>query len=544
MIERQTGIEVAHEATAEQAIARSPTAVCAFVGRTLRGPLHRPVEVHSFAAYQRIFGGLWQPSPLSYAIEQFFDNGGLTAVVVRVANGARPVTLSLPCGSGRLTLAAVAPGTREFLRAAVDYDGIGVNETDRFNLVLQRLRAPASEHIEDQEIYRRLSVRPDSSRFVATALAESVLARVRGDVPAERPLPTLRADGRSPAGYVAANPDGDDGDPITDYDVIGSAAEARGLFALAAGPAFNFLYIPPLARDRDVGPGTLLVANRFCREHWAMLVVDPPAAWDSGPAALAGLRDWPFYSEQAVMYFPRMLAFDKLRGRFETFAAGGAVAGMIARADAVIPVWSAAQADEAILRPGFRPVCLVNAHERARLASAGVNVLLSVRPTAAQGPTAPRTLAGSTAQVPQARWLGAKRLALFVVRSVERGTRWMLFERNEPSTWRRATLQLQRFFTALEGEGAFADHAAGARWFVVCDERVNREYERGVGIINVLFGIAAGRAGEYQTWLVSHRAAGATIQSVTLNRLQLDDRCAAPVIDERLIDQLVGRSVA
>ncbi len=544
MIERQTGIEVSPEATAEQGVARSPTAVCALVGRALRGPVNRPVAVHSFAEYQRVFGGLWQPSPLSYAVEQFFDNGGSTAVVVRVVNGARPVTLSLPCGDGTLTLAAVAPGTREFLRAAVDYDGIADNETDRFNLVLQRLRAPASEHIEDQEIYRRVSVQPDASRFVAAELAESGLARVRGAVPAGRPLSTLRADGRSPAGYVAANNDGDDGDPITDYDVIGSAAEARGIFALAAGPAFNFLYIPPLARDRDAGPSTLLVANRFCREQWAMLVVDPPAAWDSAPAALAGLREWPFHSEHALMFFPRMLAFDKLRGRFETFAAGGAVAGMLARADAAFPVWSAAQADESILRPGFRPLCVVSAQERARLASAGVNVLLAVRPTAAQGPTLPRTLAGPTAQLPSARWLGAKRLALFVVRSVERGTRWMLFERSEPATWRRATLQLQRFFAALEAEGAFADHAPGERWFVVCDERVNREHERSRGIVNVLFGIAAGRSGEYQSWLVTQRAGGARIQSVTLNRLRVDDRCPSPAIDAQLIDELVGRSVA
>jgi len=50
--------------------------VTAFVGRALRGPVNRPVALGNFADYQQVFGGLWQPSMLSYAVEQFFENGG------------------------------------------------------------------------------------------------------------------------------------------------------------------------------------------------------------------------------------------------------------------------------------------------------------------------------------------------------------------------------------------------------------------------------------------------------------------------------------
>ena len=184
MAERLTGIDVQEEGSAEQSIARSPTGITAFVGRALRGPVNRPVMLHGPADFRRTFGGLWQPSTLSYAVEQYFESGGTDAIVVRVANGACPCTLTLPAAGGDLTLRAVAPGTREFLRAAVDYDGIGDNEQDRFNLVVQRVRAPGSEHIEDQEIYRRLSVEASSSRFVADALTESQLVRVAGAVPA------------------------------------------------------------------------------------------------------------------------------------------------------------------------------------------------------------------------------------------------------------------------------------------------------------------------------------------------------------------------
>src|SRR5205823_802596 len=146
--------------------------------------------------------------------------------------------------------------------------------------------------------------------------------------------------------------DGDDGAPLTDYDVIGSAGAATGLFALQGVPRFNMLCIPPLTRERDVGLSTLLVAARLCRDRQALVLLDPPAAWTTARAALDALRSWPFRSDSAVMYYPRVQAFDRLRGRVEIFGSCGAAAGMIARADETRPVWSAAEGEEVVLRPG------------------------------------------------------------------------------------------------------------------------------------------------------------------------------------------------
>jgi hypothetical protein len=519
--DRLTGIDVHEDVGAEQSVARAPTGVTAFIGRTLRGPLNRPVLLHGFADYERVFGGLWQPSTLSYAVEQYFDSGGATAIVVRVANGARPCSLILPAGGEQLALRALAAGTREFLRAAVDYDGIGENEPDRFNLVLQRVRSPGSEHIEDQEIYRRLSVDPRSSRFAATALLESQLARVTGDVPQLRPLPTLITGGRGIAAYINSSPDGDDGGPLTDYDIIGSAAEGTGLFALGSVDTINFLCIPSLSRDADVGPSALLVANRYCRDRRALLLVDPPLAWDTPGAAIAGARDWGFASDNAVMYFPRLLAHDRLRGRFEAFGSSGAAAGMLVRADAGRPVWSAPSAEESVLRPGMRPLCTVSDEQRSKLAAIGINTLATLRSPGADRPAA-RTLAGLGATSPDWRLLGRRRLALFILNSVERGTRWMLFEPNEPALWRRACSQLNAFFGSLEAEGAFAGRAPDDRWFVVCDERINRARDRDRGVVNLLFGFASGRPGQFHAYLVSHRAGGSRVKPVSINSLQAE----------------------
>ncbi len=62
----------AQELRPPASIKRVATAVTAFVGRTLKGPVNQPISIASFNDYQRVFGGLWQPSPLSYAVEQYF----------------------------------------------------------------------------------------------------------------------------------------------------------------------------------------------------------------------------------------------------------------------------------------------------------------------------------------------------------------------------------------------------------------------------------------------------------------------------------------
>ena len=159
----------------------APTAVTAFVGRTLKGPVNEPVRVTGFAQFLQQFGGLWQPSTLSYAVDQFFENGGEEALVVRVASAGHPPTLDLPAGDEWLVLAGLAPGSREYLRASVDYDGIEPGDTSHFNLVVQRVRSPGSELVEAQEIFRRVSVADDAHQLRGRQHCADRACRVSGD---------------------------------------------------------------------------------------------------------------------------------------------------------------------------------------------------------------------------------------------------------------------------------------------------------------------------------------------------------------------------
>jgi len=495
------------------------------VGRTLRGPVNRPIFLKSFTEFQHIFGGLWQPSPLGYAVEHFFDNGGREVLVVRVVNGARAATLTLNAGTQVLKLRAVRPGTREFLRASVDYDNISPVNTTEFNLTVQRVRMQGTEQVEDQEIYPRLSTLPEAERFVGEALAGSELVQLAGAVAAERPDRTPDSSGGLlAAGYVCSNADGDDGAPLTDYDLIGSAVDRTGLFALEGVEHFNLLCIPPLSRDRDVGPTVLLVALRYCKERRALLIVDPPSEWHTADEALRGMRQWNFCNENALMYFPRVLAHDKLRGHFESFASCGAVAGMLARSEETFPVWGPVKSEDAVLRPGYRPSCLVSEDKRMRLAALGVNSIQAVRSAARIG-VSPRTLAAGSAGAADWQSLAARRLALFILNSVERGTRWVVLTKPHRDVAELAAAQVRTFFERLYDAGTFGARPMAEAFFVICDSRVNSAESAASSEFHLVIGFAAVRRREFHSFRISHSASGSKVTPVSLNRLNTAEFC-------------------
>lgn len=502
---------------AEQPIARNSAQRTAFVGRTLRGPINAPIVVRSFTDFQQIFGGLWQPSPLSYAVEHFFDQGGRQAVIVRVANGALPVTLTLPCGRESLKLEARAPGTREFLRASVDYDHIGDDEL-RFNLVVQRVRSPGSERIEEQEIFRGLSIEAQAPRFVTSALLESKMVRVRGIVPASRPAPTFMPGTNLPVGYISSNPDGSDGRPLTDYDVIGSVTRRSGLFALEGVDDLAFVYIPPLSRSQDIGASALLVAGKFCRDQRSMLIVDPLSQWTNPGEAIAGLKALGFYSDTAVMFFPRVVSMDRLRGRHEVFGNGGAVAGILSRSGEVVAAIVNPPEPEPILRAGARLTRDVNSSERSRLATNGVNVLQAVRSTDRSRPLL-RTLSCGASGSSDWAYLAPRRFALFAICAIERGTRWAMIEPRDHGTWTRVRQQVGSFLRDLRVSGAFSSVPVDDAFTVICDERINDTVSE-VHTINILVQFAAIHVGEYHSFMICHGTQGSTVKPIAVNRLE------------------------
>ena len=501
----------------ERTFSRSHAQRTAFVGRTLRGPIGNPVLIRSFIDFERTFGGLWQASPLSYAVEQFFEQGGQQAIIVRVANGARPTTLTLPCGAQTLQLEAAAPGAHEYLRAAVDYEQIEPDDVQHFNLLVQRVRAAGSEHIEEQEIFRKLSMDSESAQYITTVLAGSALVHVHGLAPAVRPEATS---------YVSSNNDGTDGGTLSDYDIIGSTERRSGLCALEGVDDLTFVYVPPLSRTRDLGASSLLVATELCRSQRAILIVDPPASWDSPGAAIEGFRKLDFYSDNAVMFFPRILAHDRVSGRAEVFGNGGAVAGVLSRSGDTIVAVVRQDEPEATLRGTTRCALEVSATDRLRLANCGINTFQTARVlNRSRAPL--RTLACGASTSADWAFLAARRLALFIADVIERETRWVLLEPKGAALWSRATAQITDFLEELRAAGAFAAAAAQTAFLVICDERINpanapiseRSPER-ARTVNILVQFAANRARAFHSFMITHSVRGSTVRPVVVNRLE------------------------
>lgn len=104
------------------------TSIGAFVGYTARGIDNRAEHIYSFSDYERLFGGLAADSELSYAVQQFFNNGGTEAYVVRAPRaGAKDAQVVFgPAAATSLDFSALSSGTwaNGELVLDVDYGGL------------------------------------------------------------------------------------------------------------------------------------------------------------------------------------------------------------------------------------------------------------------------------------------------------------------------------------------------------------------------------------------------------------------------------------
>ncbi|MFD0346206.1 hypothetical protein ACFQ0M_09240 [Kitasatospora aburaviensis] len=269
------GVYVEEIPSGVRTISGVPTSVTAFLGRTRRGVPNTPTTVFGFEEFTRLFGGLWSESPLGYAVQDFFTNGGGRAEIVRlVSEGTTPARLEV----GGLTLAAVEPGRWGIvLRAETSTqdtdqqvaDELGVDRATLFHLTI-REAAPSGR----TETFHNLSTAANARNVTSVLEAGSALVRVVGDPStahpgdgdrdalgaAEETVRTARTqyqkDGnRAPldAAELALRQAVDkalaaisDGDPLTAADYLPADGETAhtGLHALDRLDLFNLLCIP------------------------------------------------------------------------------------------------------------------------------------------------------------------------------------------------------------------------------------------------------------------------------------------------------------
>ena len=78
------GVYIEELPSGQHTIAPVATSITAFLGRAPVGPTDEPKTITNFGDYQRFYGGLSHDYPLSFAVRDFFANGGSQAVIGRL----------------------------------------------------------------------------------------------------------------------------------------------------------------------------------------------------------------------------------------------------------------------------------------------------------------------------------------------------------------------------------------------------------------------------------------------------------------------------
>ncbi len=526
------GVYIQEVPSGVRTITGVPTAVAAFIGRAARGPLNVATTITSFADYERSFGGLAPYSNLSFAVRDFFTNGGGQAVVVRLFNvkaGAPAATTTFTIGA--LTFEAATPGTwGKSLRVTVDTNvpagmgaSMGVAQNTIFNLAVLDTSSGRSE------LFTNLTVADHAQRVDRTLLASSEFLRWSGAFPAMAPAVAAGKDAvgaaedalevaRRAIPFVQATFAtkrnaldaaltalvGDDGEDLTlaeDFFPANAQANKQGLYALDQADLFNLLAIPPCTGGADLPTQLVGLAASYAESRRAFLILDAPAAWNTPNAAVTGLAASPDQlgtrSSYAAAYWPRLVQPDPFRGGLlSSFSTVGAVAGVMARTDSERGVWKAPAGLDATLKAVPDLSYRLTDAENGLLNPLGLNAL-RVKAPVGRIVYGARTLAGDDRLGSEYKYIPVRRLALFIEESLYRGTQWAVFEPNDEPLWSQIRLNLGAFMNDLFRKGAFQGKTPRDAYFVKCDRETTTQNDINLGIVNIVVGFAPLKPAEF-----------------------------------------------
>ncbi|HEX5725733.1 MAG TPA: phage tail sheath C-terminal domain-containing protein [Longimicrobiaceae bacterium] len=513
------GVYVEEVPSGVRTIAGVSTSDTAFVDFFARGPMGEAVRITSWGDFERVYGGLDARSAGSYAIQQYYKNGGQIAWVVRVAAGnPAPAGIVLPGGSPEqdaLRVEAASPGVwGNSLQVGVDYRTS--DPANLFNLVVREVRVVnGRDTVVDSEVHRNLSMDTGHVRFVQdTVNRSSRLVRVTDVGLGDPPLET-DGDATSPAvvndadsaAFVAlgALPDDLPG-PSTIAASDGSAPDSNALIAGIhaldgiAPYVFNLLSLPGAPALGEASHFTVLAdAETYCLEKRAFLIVDIPedvttpagmVTWLANAEA-SGLR-----SRNAAVYFPRLEIPDRLReDRPLNVGASGTLAGLYARIDSSRGIWKAPAGTEATL-VGATLVTRITDAENGALNPLGVNALRTF-PVYGGVAWGARTLDGADQQASEWKYIPVRRLALYLEESLFQGLKWVVFEPNDEPLWGQIRLNVSAFMQNLFRQGAFQGKTPREAYLVKCDAETTTQTDIDRGIVNIVVGFAPLKPAEF-----------------------------------------------
>ena len=200
------------------------------------------------------------------------------------------------------------------------------------------------------------------------------------------------------------------------------------------------------------------------------------------------------FSKFAALYWPWVKVADPLRdNRSVVFPPVAHIAGIYARTDSTKNVGkSPGGTVDGALR-FITGIELVSSQgERDLVYPNKINPIIS-SPQTGTAVWGVRTIA----QESEWRYINARRVFMFVERSVYNSTFWVVFENNGPTLWARIKAQLDSFLLGLYNEGLFAGSTPSQAFFVRVDETNNDASSISAGQVIIDVGIAPTTPAEF-----------------------------------------------
>jgi hypothetical protein len=268
-------------------------------------------------------------------------------------------------------------------------------------------------------------------------------------------------------------------------------------------PWIDFVCPVPGISGASLGPVVLFAADRYCRERHALLLLDPPETGASVNDLVRVQRERGFASPNALTYFPP-LETPPHAGPASRLSAAGAMAGRISAAGLALsgrPPLSLGRS---------RPTLALEEADVHRLGQLGVNALARRAPARVE----------LTGLVTMARFGGVstswndlrqRRIALFILSSVSRHTRWAAFEASGPPLWQEVREQVGAFLAALHAQGLLAGESERESFYVKCDVDTHVLARTGSAGLTFVLGVALSRPADFVAFQITHTTDGCAV---------------------------------
>jgi phage tail sheath protein FI len=475
----------------------------AFVGKARGGP-QGPIEVSSWAQYQALFGSVtYETNEMSYAVFNFFANGGRGAYIVRAySSDATAASLMLYDGTGTttadevVTVTAQAPGTwaSDAASASRVFVTVRAAGTGRFDLVVD---VGSSTYLAASETWTDLSMDPADPRY-AVDLVNSPTVGSRY----VRLARSANIIGNAVPGVVTKTPLTGGSEGVAAIDV---AAAAQLLGQINKTLVVNV----PGASATEVS--SVVTWAEGTGKHFIVADVPKPAAAETATQSVAAQVAFSAAvptSSVLSIYGPWYYAADpgSTAGAMRLTAPGGAVVAQILRTDAARGVHKAPAGVGTSINGALQPYLLYTNAEQDTLAQSAVNV---IKPVPGSGVCiwGARTKAVGTSD----RYVSVRRLLIAMKASLTNLTRFAAFENNDDDLRLTVEETVRRFLQTQFDLGALKGRTPEEAFFVRCDASNNPPSVEESGTLVIEVGIALKTPAEFILIRIGQQEAGTTV---------------------------------